>query len=810
MAELSPGTIVRRYRIDSTIATGLYEAFDTRAHRTVVLKVLPVELDRARRFARDARALLTVRDVGTAVVDGSRFAYVAMEQVTGKTLRQHLHGAERMSLDDAIGLLIGVAEAITKVHGAGLVVGGLDADKIVINERGDAKMLDFTLSGDPRDDIHAFGDILHEVVTGRRPFRQFVPAAPRDLAPTINRCLARDTTMAAVVRELEHARALGGGRTHVRAPAWRANLIQAAILIAAFAALVIVARREAGPAVDGGPPPATDTLNTSAPGGRKVIAVLPFDNLGPADDAWLAEGITDEIIDRLGTAHRLGVISRTSAGQYVKRVKTFHQIGKELGADYVLDGTVRWQHSADSRVRLTLRLLRVADDKRVWSAPYDRPINDLFKLQSEIADQVLRELRVSMAGDEATAARAAPTANLEAYEAYLHGQDLANRAYSEADARNAVKWLERAVELDPHFAAALARLSIAHGYLAHLGYDRSPQRLELARAAVDRAVAIEPDLPLAHMALGYFLYWGGGDDDRASAELALAWKAMPNNAEVLEAIGNLRRRRGDFEQALEDLTGAERLDPQNRRLLLDIGQGYLSLRRYDEAAATYERVISLAPRDPHGYAGRAETEWMKGSTQAVKLLLARMKPNDDETTVGLRFRQALYTRDYETAMRILKATKVQAFVLLHVQQAFAPKELLIGQLEALRGNADAAKKSYEAAMQVITAELARAPDDARLHSALGLAYAGLGDATNAVTEGQRGVELQPIARDALSGPERALDLARIYAAVGEKELAIAQLQRLLTMPSLCAPGLLRLDPAWDSLRDEDDFHQLAG
>jgi TolB-like protein/Flp pilus assembly protein TadD len=736
--------------------------------------------------------------------------YVALERVGGKTLRQHLHGAERMSLDDAIGLLIRIAETIAKVHDAGMVVGGLDADKIAISERGEAKLLDFTLAGDARDDVYAFGDILHEVVTGRRPFRQYVPAAPRELAPTINRCLARDTTMAAVARELEHARALGGG-THVRAPAWRARLIQIVILIASFAALVILARREAAPAARGGEVQATGTVDPSSPSRRKVIAVLPFDNLGTSDDLWLANGITDEIIDRLGAVHRLGVISRTSAAQFNRRLKSIHQIGKELGADYLLDGTVRWQRArGESSVRVTPRLMRVADERRVWTAPYDRKLEDLFNLQSDIADHVLHELRVSIAGDEATAMRAALTSNPNAYEAYLRGQDFANHPSAEADARNAVKWLERAVELDPHFAVALARLSIAHAYLDHAGYDRTPQRLELARAAVDRALVIEPDLPLAHMALGYLWYWSRGDDDRASAELALAWKGMPNNAEVLEAIGSLRRRKGDFEQALEDLTAAEKIDPQNRRLLLDIGQTCLSLRRFNEAAATYEQVISLAPRVPLGYAGRAEIEWMKGSTEPVKLLLTRMKPSDDETSVGLRFRQALYTRDYESALRVLKATKVQVFLLLHVEQAFAPKELLIGQLEALRGNADAAKKSYEAAMQVINAELVRTPDDARLHSALGLAYAGLGDATNAVAEGQRGVELQPIASDALSGPERALDLARIYAAVGEKELAIGELQHLLTIPSLLSPGILRLDPAWDALRDEDDFRQIAG
>jgi len=706
---------------------------------------------------------------------------------------------------------------------------------------------------DHRVDIFAFGCILYELTTGRRAFRgrstadtlhqivhvdppsivELNPSAPRVLAPIVARCLAKKPddrygSMVDLLRDLQRARErILPGRlplTGDKRPArWKASAFTAALLAAAFIAIALMARREARPLPPAGPAAAAvSTIETAepspaepspaepSPAEREVIAVLPFDNLGAPADAYFAAGITEEITDRLASVHRLGVISRTSAAQYAKTTKSIRDIGAELGADYVLEGTIRWQHDgAVNRVRVTPRLIRVADDTRVWGTQYDRLMKDVFKVQSDIANQVLRELRVSIGGDEAKAMQSELTSNFEAYEAYLRGQDFVARSYAEGDARSAVKSFERAVALDPQFAVAQARLSMAHAYLAHVGYDRTPERLALARAAVDRAIAIDPDLPLAHVALGYYWYWGFRDYERASTEFALAWKGMPNNAEILEAIGFVRRRKGDFEQALDDLTSAQRFDPQNRRLLLDIGQTYLSLRRFDEAAATYDRAIALAPDDALGPAGRAETEWMKGSLDGAKPFALRPAAKDEEVAVAMRFRQALYGRDYAAALRVLKDTKIRTFLLLHVEQSYVPKELLVGQVQQLKGNRDAARQAFEAARKKIESDLARTPDDAALYSAHGLACAGLGETAKAVESGKRAVELLPVATDALSGPERLLDLARIYAAVGEKELAIAELQRLLAMPSLLSAGMLRLDPAWDALRDLDGFRQLT-
>jgi len=712
---------------------------------------------------------------------------------------------------------------------------------------------------DQRVDIFAFGCILYEIATGRRAFRgrstaetlhQIVhvdpppitevnPSAPRLLAPIITRCLAKNpndryATMNDLLRDLQRARErIVPGRlplTVERRPTrWTASAVTAMLLIASFIALAVLTRRETQPrraivaATSALPVPSTSDPGESPSQGeppgqgepptdaRNVVAVLPFENVGAPGDAYFAAGITEEITDRLASVHHLGVISRTSAAQYAKTKKSMRDIGAELGADYVLEGAIRWQHDGGAnRVRVTSRLIRIADDTRVWGAQYDRLMKDVFKVQSEIASQVIRELRVSIGGDETKAMTTELTDDFQAYEAYLHGQDFVNRSYSEGDARNAVKWFALAVQRDPKFAVAYARLAMAHAYLAHVGYDRTPARLELSRAAVDRAIALDPDLPLAHVALGYYWYWGHRDYERASTELALAWKGMPNNAEILEAIGFVRRRNGDFDQALEDLTTAQRLDPQNRRLLLDIGQTYLSLRRFDEAAATYEHAIALAPADPLGYAGRAEAEWMKGSVDGAKPFATKLQAADEETATGMRYRQALLARDYASALRVLKDSRVRTFRLLHVEQSYVPRELLIGEVQALKGNKDAARLAFEAARKRIEAELARTPEEASLQSALGLALAGLHDKDNAIAAGRKAVELLPISADALSGPERLLDLAKIYAASGQPQLAVEELQRLLAMPSLVSPGILRIDPAWDGLRTRDDFRQLAG
>jgi TolB-like protein/cytochrome c-type biogenesis protein CcmH/NrfG len=590
----------------------------------------------------------------------------------------------------------------------------------------------------------------------------------------------------------------------------RARVVPLVILLSIFAAVVIAIRMTSD-----APVVTTDTTShdhdpSDAVPHRSVVVVLPFENLGNARDTFFAAGVSDEIATRLASISSIGVISRTTAARYANTAKSIADIGEELGVDYVLEGSVRWDHAVrGSRVRIAPRLIRVSDDTQLWSGQYDRHLENVFDVQSDVAAQVVRQLNLRLRAEEQRAVAGILTDNFAAYEAYLHGKEAAKRSYGERDARETVTWFAKAVALDPSFATAWAQLSIAHAYLYHVGFDRSPARLEQAKRALDRAKAIDPDLPLVHLAAGYFHYWGYLDYPRASSELALAWKALPNDSDVIQAIAFVRRRQGDFEEASQNLKDAQVIDPQNVRLALAIGQTQLTLRHYGDAAEAYNRAIELAPNQSLGYAGRVETAWMSGdSLDAAANLIAKLPKRDDENTIGLQYRQVLYRRDFTAALRILGRTRVKEFLLLHIEQAYLPKELLVADAYALRGDVAAARQSYEASRLLLERAVANRPDDASLRSALGLTYAGLGDKRRAIEEATRAVELLPVAKDALSGAERILDLAKVLAHCGEKQQAIDRLQSLLAMPSLVSPAMLKLDPAWDSLRGEETFRAL--
>ncbi len=687
-------------------------------------------------------------------------------------------------------------------------------------------------SSDHRSDIFSFGAVLYEMLSGQRAFRggsvvetmsailkedppeltgmqRHVPPA---LERVVRRCLekspeerfqsARDLGFA-----LEDAAAATASApssvTAAPVPAHSRRWL--ALALAGFAALLLVAgyallsRR--GPPAER-PAPATAT----AP---KKIVVLPFENLGAAEDEYFASGITDEITSRLAVVRGLGVISRTSALQYKKAAKTAKQIGAELGVDYVLEGTVRWERSAEgkSRVRVTPQLIRVSDDTHVWAGRYDRVMDEIFQVQSEIAEQVIAQLDVALLQPERTAMTARPTENLDAYQAYLRGKDYLWRPPDEENSRNAVRMLERAVELDPKFALAHAELSRAHSYLYHFGHDRTDKRLASAREAVDRALALQPDLPAAHVALGYYHYWGQRDYDRALAELAIAAKGLPNDTDILAGTAFIRRRQGKLEEALSYLQKAMALDPQNARIVINICLTHLILRRYAEAERACDRAISLAPDQVFAYTYKAYCELeSKGATESARAILNKMPESNESLAVDAWLALDILERNYQKALDRISSLSAQGLV---SQDAYSPKALLSAQVYRFMNQPQLARASFDSARVLLEKEARERPEDYRIRSALGLVYAGLGRKQDAIREGKRAVELYPVSKDAFVGPERVLALARIYVMVGEYEAALDQIEYLLSIPSTLSVPLLRLDPMWDPLRDHPRFRKLV-
>jgi TolB-like protein/Flp pilus assembly protein TadD len=851
----------------------VYKARDTRLDRTVAIKVLPTELagdpDLRARFEREARAIATLSHPNILAIhefgDDGGTMFAAMELLEGETLRARLdRGAlpPRTSIDYARRIADGLAAA----HARGVVHRDLKPENLFVTRDNQIKILDFGLAqlseatgdsptvspltepgtmmgtvgyaapeqvrgaaADARADIFALGAVLYEMLEGHRAFKGSSPfdvvasiltsdpppltvsgANAEALETVIRRCVdknpdqrfqaARDLRFALDAvdhlpkSQLTKSRWMGRGRV-------TATLLVLSIL--ASAAYVVIGRLTAHRS-------GASAAATARSGPLVRVVVLPFENLGPPEDGYFASGVTEEITSRLAGVGGLGVISRTSAAQYVRSGKSSRQIGQELGADYILEGGVRWQRDAggSGRIRITPQLVRVADDTHVWAERYDRVVAEIFPIQADIAERVAESLDLRLLAPARSAIESDATKNVEAYEAYLRGIDYRSRPdnVTSTGARQIVESFERAVALDPRFGMAQARLSSAHSMLYRLGIDVSDTRLAKAKAGAESARDLLPDSPWVHLALGNY-YYARNDYALALDEFVAAQKGMPGSSEVYALLGYTQRRQGRIEDALGSFQRAAELDPRSSNAMRDIAFADALLRRYDEAIRYDDRAIALDPNQVITYWEKSAVQLNSGRPlDEARLTLAAMPKTDDPYVLRAWLRLELLARDYRAALARVEAQR-DGFV---DQAFFWPKPLLLGNLYRLLGDADRARTMYGAAQKILERERDERPKDARVRSALGGVHAGLGRREEAIREARLGVELVPPSNDAMMAPVRVEDLARVYTLVGDHGAALDQLEHLLTMPSFFfSIRLLELDPAWDPLRGLPRYRALV-
>ncbi|MGD2154850.1 MAG: hypothetical protein PVG79_16400 [Gemmatimonadales bacterium] len=547
-----------------------------------------------------------------------------------------------------------------------------------------------------------------------------------------------------------------------------------------------------------------------SPDERETLVVLPFENLGPPEEEYFADGVTEEITSRLARISGLGVIGRTSAIQYKNTNKSIREIGEELGVDYLLEGTVRWERvqEGESRVRVTPQLIKVSDATHVWTEPYEEALSGIFRLQADIAERVAAALEVTLLGAEREALEAEPTENLEAYDYYLRGIDYHRRGFLEREIQLGIQMFERAVELDSTFALAHAWLGFEHTGMYHLFYDRSAARLAEARAALDEALRLDPDLPEAHL-MFCFYYWTLLGHGRALEHCAVAQRSLPNESELWRFMGLIKMWQGEFEEALEYQRKAQNLDPRYAIHPMNVGGVYRWMRRYPEAERSYERAIALLPDFGVLYVEQAYVylAW-DGTTERARAVLARASQAGASSgwlAPLLQVQLELFDRNYAGALDQLARWERDYLDALHL---FVPRAQLYAQVYRLIGDRKLEREYYDSARAVVEARLEELPADPRLHSALGIAFAGLGRVEQAIREGRIGVELAPLDKDAAVGPYRILELAQIYAMVGEYDAAVEQLEYLLSVPGPHSAAMLRVDPTWDALRDHPRFQRL--
>jgi tetratricopeptide (TPR) repeat protein len=482
-----------------------------------------------------------------------------------------------------------------------------------------------------------------------------------------------------------------------------------------------------------------------------------------------------------------------------------------------LEGSV--QKSADA-VRVNVQLIKAANDSHLWAETFDRKLTDIFSVESEVAKAIAEQLRAKLTGREAQALAVKPTNNPEAYDAYLRGLAFEARYYSSYSPdlmREATAFYERAVQLDPNFALAWARVSRANGRIYYSCDDITCiARREAAKRALENAQKLEPNSPETQLALGYYQYHVLHDYGAAKATFEGVSKMLPGSSEVPHALAVVTRRKGQWDQSIAYFEQSLALDPRNMELLMPAAETYDMLRQFPAALRLYDRALDITPNDPDVIVAKASVYQAQGDLQeAAKLLSEINEKTSNEGSVVVKINQLRLERRYTEAIRLLQARLAQFHFDSEFYKGIAQVNLAFAQY--LAGDRAGAKITAEQARNTLDQFCRNQPDNAYVAKLLSLANAALGEKDSALKEAERAIMLEPRAQDAISGPGFEENLALIQTIFGENSRAIPTLTQLLQTPYMeggvygipITPALLRLDPLWDPLRGDPAFQKLC-
>ena len=536
----------------------------------------------------------------------------------------------------------------------------------------------------------------------------------------------------------------------------------------------------------------------------RSIAVLPFQNLSDEkENAYFADGIQDDLLTNLSKIGDLKVISRTSVMPYRATQSNARDIGKALGVGTILEGSVR---RVGNRVRVNVQLINVDNDQHIWAEDYDRELTDVFAIQSDLAQKIAGELRAKLSPAEKAQIERRPTENSEAYLAFVEGHDLVTRPDRlRTDTEKAEQLFERATRLDPNFAGAFAALAWVEDWMYHT-FDATPARKAKARTAAEEALRLQPDLPEAHLALGFYHYYCERNYQRALEEFAIARKSLPNSADVYLAIGAIQRRQGKWAESTANMEKAASLSPKDVILLINLADNYRATDDFERADRLFDRAIEAAPNSVGPRLGKAMLAAdLKGDLSEIdtQLVQVELRTQSDAENTFYQAYLLMLQRKFEQALAVLKQLPD------NVRGDEKPKEYLEGALYSFLNDKQRAHSAFQRARPILEKAIQQGFDDASRHMTLGMVLAGLGEKDAAIAEGKRAVALLPESQDALDGPKMTLALAQIYAWTGENNAALELLERSLITPAGVTVSSLKLNPIWDPLRSDARFQALV-
>jgi TolB-like protein/Tfp pilus assembly protein PilF len=549
---------------------------------------------------------------------------------------------------------------------------------------------------------------------------------------------------------------------------------------------------------------------------EKSIAVLPFESLAEEKaNAYFAEGIQDEILTKLAGIGDLKVISRSSTAKYKSKPEDLKTVARELGVATVLEGSVQ---KAGNKVRVNVQLLDARIDTHLWAKSYDRDLKDVFAVESEVAQEIADALRAKLSPSQSDALATAPTLDTEAYDLFLKGEYEEHQAESALDAElfdRAQTFYRQAVARDPKFALAYARLAYSELYRHWFIGNLTSAELAEVKSNIDRALAIAPVLPDAHLALAVFYYWGYRDYDPALRELDRTIELQPNSAVARAFQAWIYRRRGEWEKSLAAAERAAELDPRDASIPGDIGLTYLTLRRWSDAERMITRALAIDPHNAQACGFLALTYInsagdIRRARQAFEAVPAEHKLNAAPAwgVIAVMIDQRVYLDVFEKHFAdALKAWDVASSNTS--EGRLRQLEARVG-IQVLADQDSVAKPECEQTRASLEARLAERPEDRNSLTALAWVYVCLGRDADALRVAQQAADLLPIEKDALAGPFFLAGLAEIEARIGRAEHAVKILRRLITAPAgqVVSVARLRIDPVWDPIRNDPGFQQL--
>ena len=847
----------------------VYRARQKGLNRTVALKVIGLgrwaTKTHLKRFRLEAEAAASLDHPGIVPIyeigesDGS--CYFSMKLVEGGQLDK-IASYEPMPIRRAAELIAKLARTVHYAHERGILHRDIKPGNILLDANGEPRLADFGLArlvetestvtrtmevlGTPSymapeeaagqtaqvtsaTDVYGLGAVLYQLFTGHPPFaggttyetirlvleteprqpRLWNPKVDRDLTTICLKCLEKDpqrryTSALALAEDLERwlkhepiqARRTGiftRGRKWVRRNPTVAVVV-ASLVVLSGALGMMVWKSELG--------------RRSATTG---IAVLPFENLSnDREDASFADGLQDDILTKLAKIADLKVISRTSVMQY-RGERNIRQIGDALRVSHLLEGSVRktgaWLH-------INAQLIDTRTDTHVWAEQYDRDLNDVFAIQSEIAQKIAEQLHVKISPAERLALEQPPTADLTAFDLYSRAKNLlliaSYRTNGKENLLRAADLLNQAVAHDPSFFQAYCQLASTHDLVYFTGFDRTPARLAAAETATQAAFRMRPDAGEAHLARAETLYRGYLDYSGASAELEVARQSLPNDPRVFELKGFIERRQGRWEESTRNLERAADLDPRNILMLQQIAISYELLRHYADAKLVLDRVLAIEPNDMETRVERAlvELDW-RADTRTLHQLVDSTRATEPAALPGTAdawLTCALAERDPAAAADALAALGDNSFG--DEPLKFSPR-FVEGLVARMTKDDKKAQSAFTAARTEQEKTIQAQPDYGPALGVLGLIDAGLGRKEEALREGRRAVELLPVEKDSINGTRMIECFAIIAAWIGDKDLACEQLLTAISHPSFLSYGHLKLLPFWDPLRGDPRFEKIV-